>query len=335
MVILFIVGLVSVSFLVPEENKVLKFNYPESWPKPVYDFESNPLTQAKIDLGRKLFYDPILSKDNMISCASCHLSYTAFTHVDHALSHGVGDSIGVRNSMSLVNMAWSKHFMWDGAVNNLDVQALAPISNEDEMGENIVSVIQKLQDNNEYPALFSKAFGDTVISSQNLLRAIAQFELTFISANSKYDKVMRGEDQFTEQEARGYAFFKDKCASCHKEPLFTNGEFENNGLEIDPSLYDLGRFGITHRSLDSLKFKTPSLRNVEFSQPYMHDGRFTSLHEVMNHYSEGIHYSKTVSKHIGRGIALTEDNRVDVVAFMLTLTDKDFLFNQDLSFPRK
>jgi cytochrome c peroxidase len=333
--IIVVLGLCTSAFFVPTEAEKIDLHYPASWPKPHYDFDSNPLSTKKVALGRNLFYDPILSKDNMISCASCHLSYTAFTHVDHALSHGIGDSIGSRNSMTLVNMAWGKHFMWDGAINNLEVQALAPISHEDEMGDNITSVIEKLQKSKKYPPLFAQAFGDSVITSQNMLKAITQFELTFVSSYAKYDKVMRNEAEFTEQEARGYQFFKAKCATCHSEPLFTNGEFENIGLPVDPELNDFGRYRITNRPNDSLKFKVPSLRNIEFSQPYMHDGRFTSLHQVLNHYTEHVHFSKTVSKDIGRGIALTEDDRVDVISFLLTLTDKDFLFNQDLSYPKK
>ena len=268
--------------------------YPKTWPKPVYDFDKHPLSKSKINLGRKLFYDPMLSKDNMVSCASCHLSYTAFTHVDHALSHGIGDSVGTRNSMTLVNMAWSRHFMWDGAINHIEVQALAPISHEDEMGEEIGNVLFKLQSSKEYPSLFAAAFGDSIISSKSMLQAMAEFQLTFISANSKYDRVIAGAETFTSDEEDGYLIFQSKCANCHEEPLFTSGDFENNGLDIDSELNDMGRYGVTKRTLDSLKFKVPSLRNIEFSQPYMHDGRFRSLHDVLKHYSEGIHESQTL-----------------------------------------
>jgi cytochrome c peroxidase len=320
--------------IVPEGEKTVELGYPKSWPKPQYDFEANPLTEAKIELGRKLFYDPILSKDNMVSCANCHLSYTAFTHVDHALSHGIGDSVGIRNSMTLVNMAWSKHFMWDGAINNIEVQALAPISHEDEMGEEIGSVLNKLQDTPNYPRLFGIAFGDTTINSKNMLKAMAQFQLTFVSANSKYDQVKAGTAAFTAQEEAGFQLFKAKCAGCHTEPLFTSGDFANNGLLMDSNLMDVGRYGVTKRRDDSLKFKIPSLRNVEFSQPYMHDGRFKSLHQVLKHYSNGIHTSRTLDAKLAGGLNLSEDDRLALVAFMLTLTDKEFLFNPKLSYPR-
>lgn len=311
----------------------LKLTYPKSWPKPVYDLEKNPLSKTQIALGRKLFYDPILSKDNLISCASCHLSYTAFTHVDHALSHGVGDSIGTRNSIALVNLAWNKHFMWDGAINNIEVQALAPISHPAEMAEDINHVLEKLQQTDHYPEHFSKAFGERTISSQNLLKALAQFQLTFVSCNAKYDRVKAGKEAFSEQEQRGYSLFQAKCASCHAEPLFTTGDFASNGLPMDPVLKDVGRYQVTKRPADSLKFKIPSLRNVEFSQPYMHDGRFTSLHQVLAHYAVWEDYP-TAGLAPQNGQVLSANERVDLVAFLLTLTDKEFLFNQELSFPR-
>ena len=166
---------------------------PQGWPKPTYALSANPLSQEGIALGRKLFYDPILSADSVISCSNCHLSYTAFTHVDHAFSHGIYDSIGTRNSPALMNLAWNKAFMWDGAVNHLDMQALAPINHPAELGESTAHVVSKLQRSRVYPALFGMAFGDSIITGEHLLKAIAQFELTLISANSKYDRVTRHE----------------------------------------------------------------------------------------------------------------------------------------------
>lgn len=307
---------------------------PKSWPKPSYDFAKNPLTKEKIELGRALFYDPILSRNNTISCASCHSQYTAFTHIDHALSHGIDDKIGTRNSPALMNLAWHKNFMWDGAVNHLDVQALAPISNPLEMDEKIDRVVTKLQKSKIYPSLFYSAFKDSIITGQNTLKAISQFMLTFVSCNSKYDSVMNGQAQFTSQEKNGYQLFKKNCESCHKEPLFTNLEFENNGLPIDTGLKDIGRAKITQNPNDSFKFKVPTLRNVQFSQPYMHDGRFKRLSEVLNHYTSGISKSKTLSKQLLNPIQLSSNDKTDLVAFLFTLTDKKFLFNKDYSYPR-
>src|SRR5262249_53369535 len=154
----------------------------------------------------------------------------AFTHVDHSLSHGIAGKIGSRNSPALMNLAWSNDFMWDGSVNHLDVQALAPISNPLEMDETIAHVTAKLRTSENYRSLFKAAFGDTAITGERVLKSLSQFMLTLISCNSKYDSVMRGEKQFTAQEANGYALFKKNCSSCHTEPLFTNEQFENNGL---------------------------------------------------------------------------------------------------------
>lgn len=314
---------------------VVKLEIPVGWPTPNYDQSASPLTKEGIALGRRLFYDPILSQDSSVSCSNCHISFTAFTHVDHALSHGIRDSIGTRNSPALMNLAWSRKFMWDGAVNHLDVQALAPITHPAEMGETIPNVLAKLQDSFNYPKMFGAAFGDTIITGQNLLKALAQFQLTLISANSKYDKVKRGELEFSEQETRGYVLFRSNCAACHKEPLFTNGEFANTGLQVDTTLNDLGRMSITGNATDSLLFKVPTLRNIEFSFPYMHDGRFKTLREVLNHYDSGIVPSKTLAIELVGGTLLTSNDKVDLTAFLLTLTDKEFLFNPEFSFPRK
>lgn len=313
----------------------VKLDVPAGWPQPTYDFANNPLTKEGIALGRKLFYDPILSTDSIVSCSSCHLSYTAFTHVDHAVSHGVGDSIGTRNSLALMNLAWSKSFMWDGAVNHLDMQALAPISHPDEMGEDFKHVIQKLQRSERYPELFRSAFGDDSITGERMLKALSQFELTLISANAKYDRVKAGAEVFTVQEAKGYALFQANCNSCHSEPLFTTGAFANNGLPVDTVYNDEGRMKVTADPLDSLLFKIPTLRNIEFSFPYMHDGRFKSLRNVLDHYAEGIQHSTTLAPELQKGIALTKNERTDIVAFLLTLSDREFCFNPNFAYPRE
>ena len=310
------------------------FNPPKDWPKPQYDFSKNPLSSDKIELGRALFYDPVLSKNNTISCASCHSSFTAFAHVDHALSHGIDNRIGTRNAPALMNLAWYNSFMWDGAINHLDMQPLAPIHNADEMGEDIVNITAKLQQSKIYPSLFYKAFGDSIITGEHELKAIAQFMLSLISCNAKYDSVMRGESEFTSQEKNGYRLFQKNCGSCHKEPLFTNSNFENNGLPLDTVLKDYGRMKVTQNPHDSLKFKVPTLRNVEFSYPYMHDGRFKRLSDVINHYASGVQQSKTLSPQMKKSIALTSNEKVDLIAFLLTLTDKSFLFNPKYMYPK-
>ncbi len=310
------------------------FKEPKNWPKPIYNFSKNPLSQQKIDLGRALFYDPLLSRNNTISCASCHSQYSAFTHIDHALSHGIDDSIGIRNSPVLMNLAWQKHFMWDGSVNHLDVQALAPIENKIEMGEKISNVILKLQKSYLYKKLFYNAYGDSLATGERTLKSISQFMLTLVSSNSKYDSVMRKQSTFSIKEKSGYKIFKKNCAACHAEPLFTNDEFENNGLPINPILNDVGRYRITKRANDSLKFKVPTLRNIEFSFPYMHDGRYKKLSEVLNHYTNGIVQYPSLSIHLKKSIVLSSNDKVDLIAFLLTLSDQSFLYNPVYSFPQ-
>ena len=311
----------------------LYFQIPKGWPKPNYDFSKNPLTEEGFQLGRQLFYDPILSKDSTISCANCHLQATGFTHVDHSLSHGIDGKIGTRNSMTMMNLAWSKTFMWDGGVNHLDVQPLNPITSPVEMNETLANVVQKIQKSDKYKSLFFAAFGDENITGQRVLKALSQFELLLISANSKYDKVMRKEAVFTNQEQNGYQLFKNNCASCHTEPLFANGKYENNGIPLDTTLNDIGRQRITEKSEDNLKFKVPTLRNIQFTNPYMHDGRFKKLTEVIKHYNS-IEKNKNLPKQLQSSMNLTDNERVDLIAFLLTLTDTEFLFDKRFSCPR-
>ena len=324
--------LVLVSFRYTEQL----WKTPTDWPEPVYNFKKNPLDSATIQLGRVLFYDPVLSSDSTISCASCHSPYNAFTHVDHALSHGIKDRIGTRNSPVLVNLAWGKSFMWDGAVNHLDMQALAPLENHLEMDENLSHVLKKIGRQEKYKRLFKLAFHSETITGERFLKAISQFMLTLVSSNSKYDQVTRGDKgiQFTEQEKKGYELFKANCASCHTEPLFTNHTFQNNGLVPDSLLQDIGRMKITQRQTDSLKFKVPTLRNIERSAPYMHDGRYRSLQMVLFHYSSDIHSSPTLASQLRNGINLSEDDKRNLIAFLKTLTDNTFLNNKQFQYPR-
>ncbi len=317
--------------------KEVIFSVPYGWPQPVYDFKKNPLAQEKIDLGRMLFYEPKLSRDNTISCASCHLPQTAFSHVDHALSHGIDNRIGTRNSPALVNLAWSGSFMWDGAVNHLDMQSLAPIENHLEMDEKIANVAAKLQSSRIYPKLFYEAYGDSLIDATKILKSVSQFMLTVVSCDSKYDRVMQHEkeEHFSESESHGYELFKANCAACHKEPLFTNGKFENNGLAPDADLKDGGRIKVTRKIGDSLKFKVPTLRNIEVSYPYMHDGRYKNLQMVLFHYTEDLYSSPTLSDKLRRKITLNEQDKNDLIAFLKTLTDESFLRNPKYAYPRE
>lgn len=313
----------------------LLFFTPTHWPKPVYNFTNNTLTKNKVLLGRVLFYDPILSKNNKISCASCHSQFSAFTHVDHALSHGIHDSIGTRNSPALMNLAWQKTFMWDGAINNLDVQALAPISHKAEMANDISTLVSKLNSLKLYRQLFKNAFGDSLVTGEKTLKAISQFMLTIISANAKYDRVMKKQEVFTAQEQNGYKLFQKNCNSCHAEPLFTTNEFANNGLEVDSILKDYGKVRVTKNQNDSLKFKIPTLRNIEYTYPYMHDGRFKNLSQVMNHYASQIQKSNTLATELQQPLTFSSNDKVDLIAFLMTLSDKEFVFNKKFSYPKE
>lgn len=311
------------------------FTYPEYWPKPVYNFEKKPITEEGFQLGRALFYDTRLSRDNTISCASCHLQATGFTHVDHDLSHGIEGKIGSRNSLAIMNSAWSDSFMWDGGVNHIEVQALAPLTSEVEMDESLANIVAKLGAIPFYKEKFYKAFNDSTITGQRVLLGLSQFTLMLNTYNSKYDQYIRKEVAFTEQEENGLRLFKNHCASCHTEPLFANNEFKNNGLNVDTTLNDYGRMKITQNPKDSLKFKVPTLRNIEFTKPYMHDGRFEALQEVITHYTSGVQQSETLAKELKEPITLTHREKVDLLVFLHTLTDKEFLFDKRFSFPKE
>ena len=329
-------GFVSLFFLLFTMGFVLidlpVFKVPIGWPKPVYDFKKNNFSNEKILLGRLLFYDPILSKDNTISCASCHSPYNAFAHTDHALSHGIGDSIGFRNAPALINLAWQKSFMWDGAISDLDEQAVFPITHPKEMGEKLNHVIQKINQSEKYKNIIASAYGIDSINKQQLLQSISQFILSLVSSNSKYDSVMQHKLSFTTQELKGYQLFKKNCSSCHTEPLFTNGNFKNNGLKPSAILIDYGRMRVTQNKKDSLFFKVPTLRNLSYTYPYMHDGRFTKLSEVLLHYTSNVDQNSNVSKELQQPIILTPNEKVDLISFLLTLNDRSFAFNPNYSF---
>ncbi|MGV9002807.1 cytochrome-c peroxidase [Flavobacterium sp.] len=320
----------SISYFTP-----IYFEVPKHFPKPSYDFSKNPLTKEQFQLGRNLFYDPILSRDHTISCASCHLQASAFTHIDHDLSHGIEGKIGIRNSLTLQNLAWNKTFMWDGGINHLDVQPITPITSALEMDETLPNVIKKLQESPKYQMLFTKAFGDNKVTTERLLKSLSQFLVQLVSANSKYDQVLQKKETFTAQEQSGYAVFQTNCVSCHTEPLLTSEKFETNGLPVDAYLKDGGRIKITTLLKDSLLFKVPTLRNIQFSFPYMHDGRFKTLNDVVLFYNNNENAQKILAKKNKKQMHLTDNERVDLVVFLKTLSDKEFLFNPLFSFPRE
>jgi len=309
---------------------------PANFPEPVYDFSKNPLTQEGVALGRALFYDGMLSADGTVSCGFCHQPFTAFAHTDHALSHGINDRIGTRNVPGIQNVAWSRHFFWDGGIVDLDLLPIAPIQNPDEMGETLPNVLRKLRQSGKYRPMFQAAYGTDSITSERFLKALSQFMLTMVSAESRYDKATRGTGAaLTPEEQRGLSLFKTHCASCHSGELFTNGSFRNNGLPPLPAApADPGRYAITLLEQDRYRFRVPSLRNVEFTPPYMHDGRFRTLEQVVAHYATGVSdspYLDPLLRKEGRvGIPLTRQEQNELVAFLRTLTDFTFLSNPAL-----
>ncbi len=325
-IIVFIALAFGTSWVVAVNNThAIKFVVPKGWPQPVYDFKQNPLTAEGFELGRKLFYDGRLSKDGNFACASCHQQFAAFTTYDHNLSHGFNNSFTRRNAPPLFNLAWQKEFMWDGGINHLDLQPLAPITDANEMAETIQNVLNKLKKDTAYRRMFKAAFGDENITTQRMTKAISQFVVMMVSANSKYDKVMRGEDSFNLPQRLGYEIFKRKCINCHTEPMFTDYSYRNAGLTTDDYLADIGRMKITNKPADSMKFKVPSLRNAAVTAPYGHDGRFVSLLSVMNFYRNDVVNYSTTDSLLKHGIPLSNFEIGQLTAFIYTLTDSSFL----------
>ena len=283
-----------------------------------------------VSLGRELFHDPILSKDSTVSCASCHSQFNAFAHSDHSLSHGIADRIGTRNAPALINLAWSDSFMWDGASFSLEAQVLTPLTAHHEMDNSLDTILRRLNKHPKYSYLAQHAFGDSIIKTKHVLKAIADYESTLISRNSRYDSMRLHLVQFTEQEQKGYALFKQHCNRCHEEPLFTNGQFANTALPIDTMLNDLGRFRITQDSAHLRHFKIPTLRNLLYSFPYMHDGRFKRLRDVLNHYVNGINMHDE-TRSIKTHIPLSTNDMTDLLSFLHALTDRTFIFNTTFS----
>ncbi len=298
---------------------------------------NNPLTEEGVLLGKTLFFDPLLSKDNSQSCASCHNPDKAFTD-GNQFSEGVDGIKGTRNVMPLFNLAWNfdERFAWDGKELSIERQAFEPVRNPIEMHSKWADVIQKLQQHSDYPTLFQQAFGTTTIDSVLVTKAIAQFERTLISGNSKFDQYLLGNEELTSEELNGFNVFMDEnrgdCFHCHgsdNNPLWTDNQFHNNAL--DATFSDLGLGRVTGDPNDNGKFKTPSLRNLEFTAPYMHDGRFTTIDEVIEHYSEGLKVSPTVDPLMKKvndgGVQLTAQDKADLKAFLLTLSDYEFISN--------
>lgn len=323
-----------------DENYVdvpLTFTVPSNFPALAYDITSNPPTEKGFELGKKLFYDGRLSSDGVVSCGFCHIQENAFTHHGHVFSHGVGDNIGTRNTPAIQNLAYQTTFMYDGTASHLDLQPVIPFTSPIEMNGNFTMAIAMMKSDATYQKLFTAAFKDGKVNSENMLKALSQFMLMVTSTNSRFDKFRRQESggTFTDEELSGYAIFKIKCSSCHATDLMTDNSFRNNGLVINPKLNDVGRYRVTQLAVDYYKFKVPSLRNVEKTAPYMHDGRFGTLEGVLDHYDSGVTDSETLDPILKQndklGIALTSEEKTKVIAFLKTLTDTQYLTDKRFS----
>jgi cytochrome c peroxidase len=318
--------------------KYTPFQFTMSSVFPIPDLpRDNPLIEERIALGEKLFRETALSKDNSVSCASCHKANNAFSD-PRRFSVGVRQQTGVRHAMPLFNLAWKNSFFWDGRAPSLRAQALMPIQDHAEMDESLTNVVAKLAAVPAYPKLFDAAFGSPEITPEKIGLALEQFVLTLTSFDSKFDRAFRGEAQLTADEQRGFELFMTEyeprtghygadCFHCHGGALFTDHQFHNNGLDATNAA-DPGRFKVTGRESDRNKFSTPSLRNVELTAPYMHNGRFQTLEEVVDHYSEHIQRSATLdpnlAKHPDGGLHLSSADKQALVAFLKTLTDDQF-----------
>ncbi len=315
----------------------LKEIIPQGWPTPKYRFENNPIKKEVFVLGRELFYDPILSRDNSVSCGSCHQQFVAFANADHDLSHGVDNRLGTRNSPALFNLNWHEGFMHDGGVNNIEVQPINPVENPVEMDLPFPEAMNRLRSSSKYIRLFQEAYGDNTISDARMLKAMGQFMALMYSYNSRFDQYKRGENgvSLNEQELRGYNLFKQKCDACHKEPLFSDFSYRNNGLKPSPTIQDSGRYRITQDIHDVYKFKVPSLRNIAITGPYMHDGRYQTLEQCLDHYTDKIENFSNLDPLLVSGISLTAQEKKDIIAFLRTLTDYQFINDPRFSEPKK
>jgi cytochrome c peroxidase len=314
--------------VIPLENVI----QPPHFPARHYQFGENQYSKEGFELGRALFFDPILSVDSTVSCASCHHQEYAFSDGGKAVSDGIMGQQTSRNSPVVFNMGWSPHFMFDGGITHLEVMPFAPITNEFEMGEDLARAIEKLNAHPEYPYRFRKLFGRSPIDDQQLFYAFALYMANTVSADAPYDRYVLGEGKLNVQELAGLQIFREKCNSCHTEPLFTDFSFANNGL--DSVAIDIGRFRVTQDSADLGLFKVPTLRNIALSAPYMHDGRISTLEQVLDHYDAGMQESATLSPEFRRdgrpGIALSPDEKTKLIAFLHTLTDPELLSDPEL-----
>jgi len=313
--------------------------------------EDNPMTEEGVALGRRLFYETKLSADNSISCSTCHAPASGFSDPNQ-FSTGVDGIEGNRNSMALINVGWNQSYFWDGRAKTLEQQVLQPVENPIEMHESWSNVVSKLNADVSYRNMFFKAFNTYEIDSVNAAKALAQFIRTMISGESKFDIIYKNENGIplssadqaiwatvTPSELAGYDLFKSlngaDCFHCHNGPLMQVQKFSNNGL--DATFTDIGRGEVTGNPNDYGKFKVPTIRNIALTAPYMHDGRFATLDEVIDHYSHGVQMSSTIDPLIEYaaqgGVQLDAQEKDLLKQFLHTLTDYNFINNPEFQKP--
>lgn len=309
-------------------NPEIELDIPAGFPPVNPSVEKNKPTKFGVELGEKLFNETLFSANNTISCASCHQQPKAFAdNLPRAV--GINDRVGLRNTPPIQNMAFMKFYNWDGNMLQLEKQALVPIITHEEMGSSISEVIAKLNGVPEYRELFAKAFGKGGITPERIYQSISQYEYTLISANSKYDRIQRGEGEtFTESEKRGLQLFEMKCAGCHSTALFTDQSFRNIGFPVNPDTEEAGRARVTGDPADYRSFRVPSLRNIEHTAPYGSFGQFPTLMSVLDYFDKGVIAADNLDpilKENGNRIPLSDPEKRDIVAFLKTLSDSSFV----------
>ena len=333
--ILLVVAVITSCSSTEDDGGLFKFEIPEYISQSIAQPDYSLATEKGVELGKKLFFDPVLSANNKVSCASCHLPSKSFSDGIAKRTSSTSGNRLMRNSPALHNVGFVDSLFWDGGAPNLEFLNSGPIAHEDEMAQDLGLLAKKLNAHPEYPALFKEAFGVDEFKFYEVSNALSQYMRSLTSFNSRYDKVKRGEAAFTEQEQDGYEIYKTHCASCHTEGLFTDNLYHNNGLDSvysNDTLFGIekGRFRITFDSLDMGKYKTPNLRNLAYTAPYMHDGRFETLEEVLAHYNGGIKKSPTLDRRLKEllnenGLSLSNEKITSLIAFLNTLNDDEFV----------
>lgn len=313
-----------------EEPAELGLDYPRHFPAPLWKGWGPGLEE----LGKELFFEPALSLDSSISCASCHAQNHAFADLpERRLSLGVAGAVGRRQSPPMFNLAWHPHFMWDGGITNLEIMPLAPITEPHEMALEMREALARLNRDARYVQHFRAVFARDTINTKQVFMALAAFMEALISAGSRYDKYLQGErDILNTAEQRGLALFDKNCQYCHRPPLMSDFSFRDIGLG---SGQDGGRWEITRAASDWGKFRVPPLRNLGFTAPYMHDGRFETLEDVLHYYSHEIGASANLDPIFSAGpLQLSEQEQADIIAFLRSLDDHDFVRNTRFASPR-